>query len=608
MENNHELLNLIKHLSQLFGSVEEYGIALLDKEGSILSWNKGAEKVSGYKSKSILNQNFLSLFDKEMIRPNESIQLLEKLEKGKGNEVKSENWFAKSNGAKYWATTTISKLEDHDNYVMIFRDITVKKESYEHTKLSEQSLKIAQKIAKVGSFEWNPVTNEAKWSEEMFEILGMQKEKYSGEAGDIFDFIHPEDVAEVQKATAKAIETKQGVPVEYRIVTSSGELKHIYADGLGVYDDNGNMVAMYGTIQDITERRLLKEQVDSFFQFSLELHCIATPHGQFIRLNPAWEEVLGFTEAELLKMSFFDLIHPDDIDSTMKEAANLTDPSHKTISFINRYRTKSGKYRWFEWTSGVVPTTGLLMATARDITDKIEREKELKSYNDELERKNRELAQFAYVSSHDLQEPLKTVRSFANLLSNDFYDELSVEAKDSIRFIQSAVGRMEKLVGGLLDYSRIGQSAKREKVCVEEVIQTVLDDLQKHITDVSASVKVGKMPKIEADPLELRLIFQNLISNAIKFVPKGEKPVVSITAKKEDKFYRFSISDNGIGIDPKFFERIFLIFQRLHTRKEYAGTGIGLAHVKKIINIYGGDIWIESKVDTGSTFHFTLPI
>lgn len=233
---------------------------------------------------------------------------------------------------------------------------------------------------------------------------------------------------------------------------------------------------------------------------------------------------------------------------------------------------------------------------------------ELSRKNEELVEKNKELQQFAYIASHDLQEPLRTIVSFSEILYEDYIDKLDEEGKENLQFILEASERMRALVLGLLDHSRIGREIDFKEVDCNELIADIISDLSSTIDEVDVVFDFENLPVVIGSKPELRTLFQNLISNAIKFRKKEGTLRVSVTAKKEEEHWHFTIADNGIGMEEKYLERIFLIFKRLHTQDEYKGTGIGLAHCRKVTDIHNGKIWATSKFGEGSEFHFTLPI
>jgi PAS domain S-box-containing protein len=250
----------------------------------------------------------------------------------------------------------------------------------------------------------------------------------------------------------------------------------------------------------------------------------------------------------------------------------------------------------------------LVSAAIRDISKRKETEKALHSYNTQLQIKNKELEQFAYVASHDLQEPLRTVKNFVKLINKQYSGEFDEKAVKYFEFISQATTRMEELVVGLLNYSRIGQNKKMSTIDCQKLIQEIQQDLSSRIKETNTRIELGKMPEVRAYRTELRLLFQNLITNAIKFRNRETAPRIKILAKKGNDCWQFEVQDNGIGIAEKHYKKIFVIFQRLHTQDEYDGTGIGLAHCQKIVDLHGGKIWVNSTLGKGSTFNFTIQI
>ncbi len=247
----------------------------------------------------------------------------------------------------------------------------------------------------------------------------------------------------------------------------------------------------------------------------------------------------------------------------------------------------------------------IVSAAIRDISERKKVELELKEKSLELTRSNSELEQFAYVASHDLQEPLRMVTSYVQLLSNRYKDKLDQDANDFIAFAVDGSNRMRILITDLLQYSRVNRTKPFEWIDLNNELTVILKNLESSIKENNALIKSDPLPKIYGDNVLIGQLFQNLIANAIKF--KGEKnPEIYITGKKVNNAYQFSVKDNGIGIQKEYSDKIFVIFQRLHTKEKYPGTGIGLAICKKIVERHGGKIWVESEFGKGSTFYFTI--
>lgn len=348
------------------------------------------------------------------------------------------------------------------------------------------------------------------------------------------------------------------------------------------------------------------EELRPFFELSLDMLCIAGFDGYFKRINPAWERILGFSREELMSEPYLHFVHPDDQERTVAEAKKLS-VGLDTISFENRYRCKDGSYKWLLWRSTADFERGLIYAAARDITDRKLAENDLSDKAAELKRSNNELAQFAYVASHDLQEPLRMVTSFLQLLNKRYSDKLDDEGRRFIGFAVDGSKRMQALIQDLLALSRVQTRDRPDELAdCAKILRDVMQDLQVALNESAATITCDALPTLLCDPTQLAQLLRNLIGNALKF--HGTDPIrIHVGVARKPDEWVFSVKDNGIGIEPQFYERIFGIFQRLHSRDELPGTGIGLAVCKKIVERHGGRIWVESETGRGSTFFFTIP-
>jgi PAS domain S-box-containing protein len=270
----------------------------------------------------------------------------------------------------------------------------------------------------------------------------------------------------------------------------------------------------------------------------------------------------------------------------------------------------NGEKQWVKWeirpwTSSSGEISGLILVS-EIITEQRQAKEKLRRLNEKLLHSNRDLEQFAYVASHDLQEPLRAMTSYSQLLARRYQGNLDAKADKYIQYIVEGAIRMQQLINDLLSFSRVGTHGKELKlIACELVLSKVLDNLKVAITQSHAVVTHDPLPTVMGDETQLIQLFQNLIGNAIKF-RRDEPPQVHISAVERENEWAFEVRDNGIGIEPEYFERIFTIFQRLHSRSEYPGTGIGLAVCKKIVERHGGRIWVESTPGVGTTFHFTI--
>jgi PAS domain S-box-containing protein len=374
-------------------------------------------------------------------------------------------------------------------------------------------------------------------------------------------------------------------------------------------------------VRDITELkrteealRQAEEKFRGIFENAIEGIFQSTPEGRYISVNPAFARMYGFDSPDEMIAGISDIgrqtyINPSERDK-LRRIIDETGVLQNVEAEVYR---KDGSRMWIsESVRAIRDDDGKLLyyeGVSQDITDRRRHEEQLRKYAEELERSNKELQQFAYVASHDLQEPLRMVASYTQLLSRRYKGKLGNEADEFIGYAVDGANRMQALINDLLAYSRVGTHGKPfQPTNCEVVVDRAISNLQLAIEDHGAIVTRDRLPTVMADSTQIVQLFQNLIGNAIKFRYKDKRPEVHIGMDQQDGTHTFYVKDNGIGIDPQYSEKIFVIFQRLHAKGgEFPGTGIGLAICKKIVERHGGRIWVESDVGNGATFYFTLP-
>lgn len=372
-------------------------------------------------------------------------------------------------------------------------------------------------------------------------------------------------------------------------------------------DELGQLAAEFNKMADaLTEQQThMRRRAEQFFNLTLDLLCTVYPSGQFLDLNPAWESTLGYKQDELKGRLLEYFIHPDDVYRSKAAFQRVLKDSTATY-FEGRFRHQDGHYLWLAWSVTASPQEDLLYIAARDTTEQHLSESRLRQQAEDLERSNRELEQFAHAASHDLQEPLRLVTTYVELLANRYKGQLDAEADEFIEYALDGANHMKSLMEDLLTYSRLGtQSRQITNVEMEDALQRTLDKLQPAIQRTSATVTHDPLPAILGDMQQMTQLLENLIGNSLKFC-RDEPPRIHVGVNSLNDRWLFFIRDNGIGIDPLHTERIFVIFQRLHPPEEYPGNGIGLAICRKIVEEHGGRIWVDSEPGKGSTFYFTL--
>jgi PAS domain S-box-containing protein len=332
------------------------------------------------------------------------------------------------------------------------------------------------------------------------------------------------------------------------------------------------------------------------------------PNGKITDVNNSTEIITGFNRDELIGTDFSDYF-----TEPPKARSGYQTVFKKGIiqNYELEIKHRDGHITPVRYNASVYKddTNNIIgvFASARDISEIKVAENNLKLKLEELSRSNEELEQFAYISSHDLQEPLRMIASYLQLLERKYKGKLDAKADKYIHFSVDGATRMQNLIDDILDFSRVTTRAKELKLTdLEPIYKEVLSNLEVSIDENKAIISHDPLPVVMADKTQISQVFQNLINNAIKFRSK-DQPKINISVKKEENQWIFAVQDNGIGINPKHSDRIFEVFKRLHKKREYSGTGIGLAICKKIIERHGGHIWVESELGKGSTFYFTLP-
>ncbi len=363
------------------------------------------------------------------------------------------------------------------------------------------------------------------------------------------------------------------------------------------------------TREDLISTTVSKSYVDNILKSMAETLMVIDRDGTIQRVNEAAISLLGYERVELVGRSAGDVFEEGaDVLSLFKQSG----PNDLIRTIDTSVVTKDGRLVPVSLSGSVMRDDDGeiqgMVCVAQDITERKRTQEMLERQAKELARSNSELEQFAWVASHDLQEPLRMVASYTQLLSKRYKGKLDTDADEFIAFAVDGAARMRRLINALLELSRVGSRGKDfEATDCEAVYDRTLANLQELVEDSGALVTHDRLPTVLGDETQLGQLFQNLIANAIKF-RSDEQLTVHVAAEQRNGHWEFRVRDNGIGIDPEYAERIFVVFQRLHGKGDRPGTGIGLSICKKIVELHGGRIWVESLPGEGATFHFTLPV
>lgn len=407
----------------------------------------------------------------------------------------------------------------------------------------------------------------------------------------------------------------------------SYDLKFIHQDGRHVWlemiespllDSKGKILAIEGIVHDITRRKVREEGLrfsEMRFREMSESSPVGifqiNPDDNYLYVNIHWQIITGQTLNKTLGTTWWKIIHPEDQEKIFQGWTKAEQEEREFFSECRILRADN-EFRWIELkTKFLFHNRGkLTFGTMEDITERKESEEKLERFAEELQRSNQALDDFAAIASHDLQEPLRKIIAFSTRIKDLYAASLDERGTDYLERMQKATLRMQTFIHDLLEFSRVTTKAKPfEPTNLKDLVVDVLHDLEARIAQTKGSVEIMDLPLLDADPFQMRQLFQNLIGNALKFHRPGVSPVVKVSASKKPKknAWRIEIADNGIGFDIKYLERIFKPFERLQGRSQYEGSGIGLAICAKIAVRHGGVLTAKSTPEEGSSFILTLP-
>lgn len=588
----------------------------------IIYVNEAFTKMTGYSAEEVIGKT-----PRILQGPNSDQVELKRLSKAIRNwescEVTTPNY--KKNGEEFWVnfkvTPVANKTGSYTHWIAIERDVTERKrieekliKSKEIAEENEYRMREAQKLAHLGSWYYDVVNQVSQWSEETYNIWGLNPDLTPVNLIDHEKLVHPKDWERFNAIINNAIE--KGIPykMELELVRSDGTYKTVNTIGAPIFDENNKVIAFKGTTQDISERK--KAEEENKFKANLlgmiGQAVIATNLDGVVNFwNKAAEEIYGWKQEEALGKN---ILHLTPNEASAAQATQLMEMLKKEQSWSGQFdvRKKDGTYFPAHVTNSPIYDennilTGII-GISSDITQEVKNKELLRQYTLQLERSNEELEQFAFITSHDLQEPLRMITSFMDQLKRKYGDQLDEKAHQYIHFATDGAIRMKQIILDLLEYSRAGKSTdSMEQIDLNEILSDFNKLRRKVISEKSVTISTSYLPTIFSYKIAVTQVLHSLLDNAIKYSKKGIAPHIQIkTFEKRDEWI-FAVRDNGIGIDSVFHDKIFILFQRLHNRHEYDGTGIGLSIAKKQVEFWGGKIWLESTPGEGSTFYFTLP-
>jgi len=479
---------------------------------------------------------------------------------------------------------------------------------------NEKELRLILQSASIGKALVSPQGHWLSVNPAMCRFLGYAEDELL--ATDFQTVTHREDLGKdinhVRKMLAKEIEFYQ---MEKRYIRKDGRIVWGLLSVSLIWNDDNTPKYFISQVQDVTKLRHAEEKLRTISDQSTEPHLVFTHAQGILDCNAAALKILGLDDkAQLLGRSIGDIsppMQPDGLSSLAKAPLTYVPPDDGTeYKFEWAHRKASGAECIVEVTLKPITfeSQDAILAVWYDLSERKQAEEDREALIARLETTNSELDRFAYVASHDLQEPLRTVCSFIDILQNDYSKVLDTTGNKYLNIVVSAARRMHALIEDMLEYARVNSGTDSyESFDAGKSLDYVLDGLKDATQRSKATITVGKMPTLFHSPLRFSILMQNLVSNALKYKKPDVDPVITITAEDMSELWLFKVQDNGIGIKPEYAKQIFDPFKRLHTKEEYPGTGIGLSICRKIVEGGNGNIWVESEAGKGSAFFFTIP-
>ncbi len=596
-----------------------------DETGQIVDFiyetvNPEAEKILSKTRHELIDQGMLAIYP-AMMDSADFHRYCEVVEKGE-----PQTWETHYNTPELNKWFKIAADSSEDILVINFIDLTAQKQQEFQLLRKEKLLKEAHRMAQIATWEWVPEQDEMLWSDELYHLLGYRVGEVSANYDNFLSCIHPDDSSRSQSLIQTALHNQREIKMDFRVIRKDGSERHVqaWAEVLNSHQELPKRILF--SCQDISQQILTLEQVQKerrlyhtlvsnlpnisvlFFDYHLNIHLAKGDPLYFLKHSlhelegQNLGEILENQEAFPKKQDLLEVIE----GKVFNEEIQYEDSYYQ----VNLIPLRNGSS---ETSAGI--------AIYRNIDAYKNIQEKLQNKVEALVKSNKNLEQFAYVASHDLQEPLRKIRAFGDRLVMKYKDTLEATGQDYIRRMQNAATRMQVLIDDLLRFSRVARNEQDfQEVSLSTIIQEVISDLETVIEEKNAQLILDDLPKIKADSLQIRQLFQNLISNALKFSKEDQDPLIhisyqEITLDSEEanlhfpkKICEISVKDNGIGFDNKYAERIFHIFQRLHGRNQFQGTGVGLAICQKIVENHEGYIRAHGQPDQGATFTVGLPL
>lgn len=612
-----------------------FGMVLVDDNFRFIKTNQIFCNIIGYSEEELMNLSFINI-----THPDDIVKDLQNVKKLFNKEIsvyKTEKRYIHKTGREVWGSLTVNTTYDSEGkfiyYLGVIEDITSRKLVEEEYKKLNERITTATHASHVGIWDWDIENNVLTWDEQMYSLYGLKKEEFSNAFDAWLNSLHPDDKEFSQNESRLALIGEKDYDTEFRIVLPDGTIRHVKSKGEVFRNESEEPVRMVGINYDITEQKLIAEKIrekdikfrklsanlpDLIFQFTRK------PDGSYCVpiASEGIKNIFGCTPEDVIDDfgPIARVLFPDDTERIIRDieysAEHLT---YFTCEFRVQIPGKPVQWIFSRSTPEKLPDGSITWyGFNADITYRKEAEEAIQKLNIELEQRviertsqleyaNKELEAFSYSVSHDLRAPLRHINGYVDLLKNRFKNDLPDKARYYLNNIAESAMRMGTLIDDLLQFSRAGnQEIQKTIVDMNILVSETLELIKPDIDNRNIIWNIHKLPSVLCDISMLKQVWFNLINNAVKYTIKEKRAEITIGFEETRVQFTFYVKDNGVGFDMKYSQKLFGVFQRLHSPADFKGTGIGLANVKRIIQKHNGKVWAQAELGKGATFFFTL--
>lgn len=592
---------------------------------TFLKVNPAFTKILGYSDVELLERPFIDFIHPDDKQLTADI-IKEKLARGEV-VIDFVNRYICNDGTFRWIEWSSHPIIERGIIISVARDITEREKVIEDLKNSEARLNEAQRIGHLGSWELDIRNNHLTWSDEIYRIFEIDRDKFGASYEAFLDAIHPDDQELVNLAYTNSLKSKTPYDIEHRLLFADGRIKYVHEQCETFYDTEDAPIRSVGVVQDITERKLIdlglretEERFAAAFHASPNMITITRmADGKIMDVNEGYSELLGHSRKE-------------SCGKTTAQLSIWSDPNDRKVfvtklekfgeinNFETKLKCKNGSVVTVLESARIIELQGeiCILSVVHDITERKQAEEEIRKLNQGLELRvaertsqlvaaNKELEAFSYSVSHDLRAPLRAIDGFSQVLIEDYHSQLDEQGKEYLNRVRLASQRMAQLIDDMLNLSKLSRAEMNtQQVNLSELAKDIANILLYNQPERKVQFSIQDGIIVKGDGRLLKIALENLFENAWKFTSKHKTAHIEFGTQQKEKDLVFFVKDDGAGFEMEYAQNLFGAFQRLHTASEFSGTGIGLATVQRIIHRHGGKVWAEGEVDKGATVYFTV--